>query len=442
MTFPADRPIHILEQQYPAAPLPPLNLSCSSGFIPGVFDLRWSSPSELQGNSAFSVIGVNVYRSFDSEYGPFFRLNVLPVGANFYRDKTEVAVSLQEDVSRSFTARGSPSDPDGRFVFRTQFKPIVVSPSLGAPDITNLNVTVTVNGALAFVENIQAHDGEVELRRYPSFDAINQVAIPPVIPRSPADVVLATYRYIRNKVKSDLGQRIFYRVTAVGIDPLTGSMIETPLSTASQTNNLEVEKLDYMWREAIRRQRWLLDHGGERAKVFIRRSVGSRCGCNSDLHKQPSSDCLVCYATGIIGGYDGPYDITISPDDGPKKISQSNRGRTMEHTYDSWTLPSPLLSQRDFLVKLNGDRYGIGPVRMPSNRGMQLQQFFPVSHLDEADIRYKVPIPDPMRLSAPQTRYAISGQGGSTPMLTERENIPDEREIRGETVTYENTNRR
>ncbi len=441
MTFPADRPVHILEQNYAAAPLPPLNLFCSSGFRPGVFDLRWSAPTELQGNSRFSVIGVNVYRSYDSEYGPYFRQNVIPIGATFFRDKTETVVALQEDVSNSFTARGATSDPDGRFVFRTKFTPIVIYPSIGAADITNLNVQVTINGVPAFVESVRAHNGEVELRIYDTFDVINQKATPAVLPLSSTDVVLATYRYTRNQVRTDLGQRIFYRVTTVALSD-TGGLIETPLASAAQTNNFEIEKLDYIWKEAIRRQRWLLDQGAETVKLFIRRAVGPKCGCNSDIHRQPKSDCLVCYATGIIGGYDGPYDIKIAPDDGPKKFNQTNRGRTMEHTYDTWMLPSPLVSQRDFIVKMNNDRYGIGAVRMPSNRSMQLQQFFPISHLDESDIRYQVPIPDPIYLIAPQTRYNVPGQSGATPMITDRENIPDEREIRGSTVTYENHHRR
>ncbi len=441
-TFPSDRLPRILEQQYPAVPLPPLNLFCSFGFLPGVLDLRWSSPAELPANSRFNMTGVNIYRSFDSEYGPYFRLNTIPIGANFYRDRTEVVVALNEDVSGSFISRGPTTSGDARYVFRTAHKPIDIFSSLGAIDITNLNVHVTVNGQAAFVESIRANLGEVELRKFPSFDVANQRTTQPVLPTNPSDVVLATYRYRRNEVKTDLGQRVFYRVTTVATDLETGDLIETPLDRASQANNQEVEKLDYMWREAIRRQRWLLDHGGERVKLFIRRAVGNRCGCYSNLHKQPSSDCQVCFGTGILGGYDGPYDVSIAPDDGPKKISQSARGRSMEHMYDTWMLPSPLVSQRDFIVKLNGDRYGIGPVRMPSNRGMQLQQFFPISHLDESDIRYRVPVMDSDMMYAPHTNWSLPDGGSATPMITERDRIPDEREERGATTTWANTYRR
>jgi hypothetical protein len=441
MPTPTDRPVHILEQNSPELPLPPLNLSCSSGFEKQTLDIRWTLPSDISANTKFNIIGVNIYRSFDSEFGPFYRLNTTPIGSTFFRDKTRTVLALQEDVSRSFVVRGD-TDPDGKWVFCVQNRPIVIHSTPGVPEITNLNVYVTVNGVPAFVEHINSPTGEVELRNYASFDVASQKFVPPVLPTSSSDVVLATYRYTANEVVTSLASRVFYRIATVAMDSCTGQLHETPLDRASQTNNNEIEKLDWIWREAVRRNRFLLIQGGERVKVFIRKVVGPKCGCYSESNKQPSNDCLVCFGTGVLGGYDGPYDIILAPDDGEKSITQSNRGRTLAHPYDTWTSPSPQLSQRDFIVKLNGDRYGVGPVRSPSNRGMQLQQFFSISHLDEGDVRYKVSVIDAARLSAPQTRYIVPGKGGSTPMMTEREVIPDERETRGSTVVFENTHRR
>ena len=438
MPFPRDRKPHILEQKYPAFPLPPLNISVASGFRKGVIDIRWTSPAEINSNTCFHLIGVNVYRSFDSEHGPYFRLNTLPLGATFWRDETVQRVVLQEDVSASFTARGAETDPDGRYMFRTKNRPLVIHPSLGSTDCTNLNVQVTVYGVPALVECIYADQGIVELRKSPTFDVASQEMTPAVLPLNDDDLVQATYRYVAQEVVTRLAQRAFYRITTVARNPDTGELLETPLPRAAQSNIGEIEKLDWIWAEAVRRNRWILDQGGERVKAFIRRTVGPRCGCGSDLHKQASADCDVCFGTQIVGGYDGPYDITISPDDSTKKITQSNRGRHVEHTSEVWTGPSPLLSQRDFIVKINGDRYGIGAVRMPSNRGMQLQQHFSIQRHDEASIVHKVPIPDPRFLAAPRTRYAVTGQGGSTPMMTEKQSIADEREIRGNTVTFEN----
>lgn len=441
--FPPDRPIGVLEQQYPALPLPPLNIMCSSGFEPHVTDLRWTNPAQLPANTKFDVVGVNVYRSFDSAYGPYSRLNAFPVGAEFYRDRLLMRVSINENVTNSFVARGE-SDPNGLWIFKTQFRPIVIDLTPApAPNCTNLNVYVTVNGVPAFVERINSKVGEVELRRTVTFDVASQTQAPPVLPVSKTDTVLATYRYfLEREIPSELDQKTYYRITTVAVDRATGNMLETPLDRAAEANNRQIETLDWIWREAIRRNRWILDQGGERIKLFKQKLVGPHCGCYAYTHKQPAADCLVCFGTGIIGGYDGPYDIIIAPEDGERSISQGYRGRTVQHPYDTWTGPSPLLTQRDFFVKLNGDRYGIGPVRMPSNRGIQLQQFFVTSHLDTADIRYKVHVIETETLIAPQTRYTIPGKGSSTPMLTNREDVPAERQFRGNTVTFENEQKR
>ncbi len=453
MPFPPDRKPGILEQQYPAEPLPPLNIMCSSGFIPYTTDIRWTSPDELQANSHFSIVGNNIYRSFDSEYGPYVRLNVLPVGAGFYRDRLLTQVAMQEDVSDKFEANPL-TDPAGRCIFKVRHPSIVLDLTPApCPNCTELNMYVTVNGQQAAIESINAQTGEVEISQRDRFDVASQTVIKPVVPTNlpglnndptrPTDVVLATYRYQDpNEKPTGLDQRTYYRVTTVARHHETGVLTETPLDRAAEVNNRQIEQLDWIWREAIRRQRYLLDQGGERVKLFIMKSVGPICGCYSIANAQPDNSCRVCYGTGIIGGYDGPYDIVLAPEDEARSIQQSNRGRTVLHSYETWTLPSPLLSQRDFLVKLNGDRYGIGPVRMPSNRGIQLQQMFPVSHLDYEEIRYKVPVLDTLKLVSPQTRYVIPGQGKATPEMTDREDVPAEHQIRGNTVTFENQQRR
>jgi len=443
MPFPPDRPIGILEEQYPSLPLPPLNIMCSSGFERHITDLRWTSPSEIPANTKFNIVGVNVYRSFDSEYGPYDRLNALPIGTDFFRDRLLVRVAMNENVSNAFVARGN-TDPNGQWIFQVKHKPIVIDTSSAhSPNITNLNVHVTINGRQAFVRSINVPTGEVEISRNATFDVAAQVQTPAVLPQSPNDVVLATYRYrLQREIPSDLDQKTYYRVTTVAVDKDTGVLLETPLHKAAEANNRMIEQLDWIWREAIRRNRFMLGQGGEPVKLFKQKLVGPKCGCYDYSRKQPDVTCLVCYGTSIIGGYDGPYDIIIAPEDGERAIKQDFRGRSVAHPYDTWTGPSPLLTQRDFFVKLNGDRYGIGPVRMPSNRGMQLQQFFTTSHLDIPDIRYSVPVIQTQLLVFPETRYLVPGEGKETPMMTNRDSIPAERQYRANTVAGENVNRR
>lgn len=109
----------------------------------------------------------------------------------------------------------------------------------------------------------------------------------------------------------------------------------------------------------------------------------------------------------------------------------------MEHTYEVWTGPAPILSQRDFIVKINGERYSIGPVRFPSNRGMVLQQHFNIGHLDEKDIRYRVPVGNPVKY--PAVQFAPSGpELEAVAEPTSKPNIPDERELKGRTKAWGN----
>ena len=69
---------------------------------------------------------------------------------------------------------------------------------------------------------------------------------------------------------------------------------------------------------------------------------------------------------------------------------------------------------------------------------MVLQQHFNIGHIDEKDIRYKVPMGDPIRYVAGQFAPPPPEEGGPTP-ITDKPNIPDERELRGRTVVWENT---
>jgi hypothetical protein len=284
--------------------------------------------------------------------------------------------------------------------------------------------------------------GEVELESQPRTNVATQKLVQQVLPHQ-GSVVTCSYVRLRSLVKTDLATRVFYRVTTVGLpgdcDVSTASssdLVETPLESATGTSNAEVEKLDYMWREAVRRNRWILEQGGERVKVFLQKTVGIPCPCIQDQHHgQPMSDDPMCFGTGIVGGYEGPYDLIVAPDDAERKIAQKDIGRSVEHSYEVWTGPIPLLSQRDFIVKLNGDRYSIGAVRMPSNRGMVLQQHFNIGHFDEKDIRYRVGVHNPVKFG----EYKPAGpeqEAGAN--ITDKPNIPEDRQLRGRTPAWEN----
>lgn len=441
-----DRNPHLLELEQAPWPAPPLNLFLVSGYKAGVFDLSWDDPASLALNARFNICGVNVYRSFDSEFGPWERITDLPLGAIFWRDQTDNVMEVGEIVTDDrWVLRGADSVeyPGKRFVFKTLKCPIVKAGSQNLSANFRDDVQVFVDGVQARVLRVDGEHGEIELDvlRYP--EVATQTKLDPVVP-GPNSVVTVSYRWNRSFLRTDLQQRVFYRVTTVGVpahmpvDKVQAQdLVETPLERAAATSNAEIEKLDWIWREAVRRNRWILDQGGERVKVFLRKSVGVPCPCNRGDYKQPLNDCTLCFGTQILGGFEGPYDVVIAPDDAERRIAQRAEGRTVEHIYEVWTGPTPLLSQRDFIVKIDGTRYSVGPVRRPTNRGMVLQQHFNIGHIDEKDIRYSVPVDNPQGFVLNQLEPVIPPQHFPA-QETDKPNIPNERELRGRTATWEN----
>jgi hypothetical protein len=441
-----DRQTTELELTKAPWPAPPLNLFMTSGFEPGVIDLTWDDPTELAINSRFRLVGVNIYRSFDSEFGPFERVTDTLVGARFWRDRTDNEL-VEEDVTGQFvlfgdcTASGSNAP---RYVFKTQNFPIVKEGSQKVNADSPDDVHVFIDGRPARVLHVYGSTGEIEIDPFVYVDVAKQAWDPSLVPQ-PQSRVTCVYRFTRKLIRTDLMQRIFYRVTTVGIpigcNIATASsedFVETPIEKATATSTMEIEKLDYIWKEAIRRNRWILEQGGERVKIFLQKHAGISCPCiPDDYHGQPISDCHICFGTSFVGGYDGPYDAIVAPDDAERRISQSNIGRTATHNYEVWTGPAPIMSMRDFLVKINGDRYSVSAVRFPQNRGAVLQQHFTIGHIDEKDIRYRVPMSNPTRAVA--LEFAPSGpEQEASSEITNNPSIPEERQLRGRTKVWEN----
>lgn len=433
----APEPLELTGSPYPASPL---NAFVAAAGTPGALDLWWDDPSILGANTPFTVLGVNIYRSFDSEFGPYDRINDLPLGSKYWRDQTDNVLIPDEDVSKSFILYGPPATGTDftRYVFQTVHTPIVKECSQLIYANDPRDVRVYVDGAEARVLRVTGQTGEVELDPKAYADTLHQKLVPPVLP-TPHSKVICAYRYNRSFVRTDLTQRVFYRFTTVGLLSPSVELVETPLSSAICINNYSTEKIDWIWREAIRRNSWILDQGGERVKVFIRKQVGPICPCipPGDIHGQPMSDCLKCFGTGILGGFSGPFDIVIAPDDAEKRIAQKETGRTVEHTYEVFTGPQPLLQMRDFIVKRNGERYSIGPVRQPANRGAVLQQHFNIAHFDEKDIRHSVPLMDPTRHAMNMIEKTGPERSGGA-HITNNPSIPEERQLRGETETWSN----
>lgn len=439
-------------------PLPPKSVSAVSPYTVGQIDIRWEDPSTLHGNEGWIIRGVNIYRSTGSDRGPYSRINIHPIGGTFYRDSNKVT-SVHNEVVTNWISKGEQAE--NPFRFYTQF-PIARLGSNGEPSFSTRDVTVTVDGIIIPARSVFGPKGEVSLVMGTPPDPITYRQQPNTFIGDNSVVLVSYLSYSPSEqIRVGVDKRDIYRVTTVAEDPLTNELHETPLDQCDPFSDRDIEQIDYIWREGIRRNNWILEQGGERVRFFTRRVSGEPCSC-TDFHyktleygKQPDSLCKICFGTGIKGGYDGPYDLIIAPDEAEKRISQMNQGRRKEHSYEVWIGPSPLVSQRDFIVKQNNDRYSVGAVRYPSSRGNILQQHFNIAYLDSGDIRYSVPM-DGAPLSWPKTNYTYwpqrdnysarsdspykVGPDNALPMQTDRPDRANALEVSGRTATWENQN--
>jgi len=428
----------------------------SNGFLQGGTGLVECTG---RSNTEWNIIGVNIYRSDEGERGPYRRINDFPVGIHFYRDCTDNVQMLNEvvDWEWGWLFKGDAPN-DRRWVLRTRQRPIVKREGPAVAANTPSDVVVTIDGVQVPVESVFGPTGQITLIDIPTYDVARHQRIDPILPHADGtSSVVVTYYWNRNLVDGRLDHRrqIFYRVTTVALDPSTPSgLVETPLEYAPPASVMQVETIDYIWREAIKRNNWILEQGGERVKLFIKKKSGVRCTCGWDprmfeYQKQPLNNCDLCFGVGWVGGYEGPYDIIIGPEDAERRIEQTVNGRHLNFTYEVWTGPSPVITQRDFIVKQTGERFSVGPVRTVTARGAPLQQHFNVGYLDECDIRYSVSLGGLAALNWPETRYTLEKTACSdaapypvgasyqaTPMETEVGKIPDGREQRGRTPIW------
>ena len=442
-------------------PVPPINCMAMSPYEVGVYDLRWDDPSILAANSVWEVVGVNVYRSDASDRGPYRRINEFPIGGGFYRDQTlNVLVSRETVKAASWVGQGDLAN-SRRWSFKADH-PIVKKMGQSVYANATTDVRVEVDGEVAEVHEVFGASGEVILVNQPHLDEATQKYVQPNLPTKDSVVTVTYYRNKNLTPGVELGRMAFYRITTVAKTDDDG-LVETELEDCPRVTPTSVEELDYIWKEGIRRNQWILQQGGERVKLFIRKQAGVKCGCGMDpktleFGKQPNTRCTQCFGVGFVGGYEGPYEIIVAPDDGERRIAQTPTGRRMEHSYEVWTGPSPMVTMRDFIVKQTNERYSIGPVRRPTNRGNILQQHFNIGALDQADARFSIPIDGVYGLMYPETRYSHSavapaagqhshdpphpvGPDVTHPMVTEKSGHANENETRGRTPVWDNQNK-
>lgn len=419
-----DRKPSPFEIQRPSLPIPPINAMVLPPYQKGMVDLRWDDPSTFTANSKFTILGVNIYRS---DAGEYYKLNDDPIGALFYRDQTIDVSVVDENVSNRFKTSWSMHH---ECILVPAHTPITKPSTNGALADSPNDVIFKINGTPLKVARVTGYTGDIELNTRRSHNIKTGKFVEPILPSIGVDTCTLSYSYTRSVLPTSTStRRTTYKVTTVAVDPFdSNETVESRLEDCNVLTVDRIEETDWIWSEAVKRNAWILDQGGERVKVFLRKFYGTRCLCWNPSHKQAENDCQTCLGTGWVGGYDGPYNIIIAPSDGAKTVTRDPRGLVTTHQYEVFMGPSPLLSQRDFIVRQNGDRYTVGGITLPSARGMILQQQFSLSVIPESDIRYRASVSDTVD-RYPETREVM-------PMITDNPGVDPNVQRRGRTPTF------
>ena len=238
-------------------PLPPQNGSVQSPYIAGVLDLNWDNPSLLAKNAAYTVVGVNVYRSDVSDRGPFYRINEFPVGGTFYRDWTQ-NVQITETVTWADWKYKGDGPNTRKYSFATKQCPVVKQvpePPYDEPTHANAvtDVTLTIDGVEVPPNSVFGPTGEIVLINQGYFDVVTEKNVAAILPTENS-VVEVSYWVNTNHLRSSLDTSLFYRLTTVVLDSETPSGYkETELDWCKPILSSAVESMDYIWREAVRR---------------------------------------------------------------------------------------------------------------------------------------------------------------------------------------------
>lgn len=143
------------------------------------------------------------------------------------------------------------------------------------------------------------------------------------------------------------------------------------------------------------RLRWLMAMGGERVFLYKRRVTGKVCSNFDVVRRQHRVDLVDdCYGTNFVGGYYGPFDITVSLSTvAPQRIKiYEQGGLRREFISTCWALWEPLLSNKDFIVRRNNQRLWITNIQQSKWHHHILRQLFSFEEIERNNPLYKFPI--------------------------------------------------
>jgi hypothetical protein len=396
---------------------------------PGSRDLYWNDDPDPK------TSGYNVYRSEDYQHN-WVRINRHPVPGTRYRDQAELEVVTREfNLSSEWVEKGE----FGSWRLRAQGETLWADPVNGIPSVANApqDVLLYVNGVATQPARVIGLEGEVWLPRENYLEGSNPTRMSRLDPTKITSVSMV-YKRLVNSVNLFLATQTFY--TVVPVDSVGNELHPVGALGSEVRSIMDVDSMDYMQREMVRRNAWIFEQVGEPSWLLIRKTKGEVCGCVNPETGEAKTACPACFEIGIVGGYYGPLDILfIDPDQGLLRTTEEG-GVKVERTSRSYLGPSPIVKNGDIIVRKNGERLVIGNLTYKSPRGVLLQQEFDCILLPPGSTKYLIPLQEYPSIYNPAFAPAVpfvEGEPASDPLTDPTKNW-DNQEQRplGRTTTF------
>jgi hypothetical protein len=402
-------------------------LVLNSDFV-GARDLHWVDDPHAKK-------GYNIYRSFDFPTN-WVKLNLHPLTVHFFRDETTLLRTTHTIQPTDFVEKGE----EGHWVLRIPDIPYSNVVKGRAQVCNNCDeVTILMDGVPFRPIQVQGLDQQVFIQQdrtlpgtsTPPGDGVGEApGAVSTFPAMPNLNEVKVFQVVYNKLINFVDiyttlVRTFYTVVGVGAD---GRELHKPGDPHTEiVDTQQVDRMDYMQREMVRRNDWIFEQVGEPAFLMFRRTRGDVCGCTQGDLNQPKHGCPSCFEVGIVGGYFGPYDfLFIDPDSQVKRTLQEG-GIEVERESTSYIGPTPIVQDGDLIIRRNGERLIINNVRYKNPRGVLLMQDYQTKLLVKGDTRYLIPVVYPMippSIYNPVTDTPVEPNKGGEP-ISQRINDPD-----------------
>jgi hypothetical protein len=354
-----------------------------SGMV-GAHDLYWADSKD-------ATKGYNIYRAYDHPTN-WVKLNPNIWSKHFYRDVTTLQQVQYVVNPDEFIEKGEV----GQWVIRLRDVPYATA-NIGANRVNVANspddVTVICDGVSFRPTSVNAFDRTVTMlidNRLAQGGAVSDTALVHTTDVSVADYNgVQEWQVVYNKLTNFVDiyaqfNRTYYTVVPVGDK---GECHKPGAKGTSVVNTQEVDKIDWVFEEMVRRNQYLFETTGEPALCFFRKWRGEVCGCVFGS-QQPKTACPVCFETGFVDGYHGPFDFLFVPPDSALARVLDEGGIKTTRSSRSYMTRTPIVQNGDLILRGNGDIMVISDVVYKMPRGIILQQDFTVELLSPGDTRY------------------------------------------------------